>query len=96
MIIFLFLGQSLLKLIEIDVNSFAVAGSSILFFIALEMILRITLYKDNEEDVNAITASIFPIAFPLISGLGSSTTLLSLRAEFEIENVKIAVFLTLF
>ena len=93
MIIFLFLGQSLLKLIGIDVNSFAVAGSFILFFIALEMILGITLYKDNEEDVNAITASIFPIAFPLIAGPGSLTTLLSLRAEFEIENIIIAVFL---
>lgn len=93
MIIFLFLGQSLLKLIGIDVNSFAVAGSFILFFIALEMILGITLYKDNEEDVNAITTSIFPIAFPLIAGPGSLTTLLSLRAEFEMENIIIGVFL---
>ena len=54
MIVFLFLGQSLLKLIGIDVNSFAVAGSFILFFIALEMILGITLYKDNEDDSNSV------------------------------------------
>ncbi|GAB7255623.1 MarC family protein [uncultured Polaribacter sp.] len=93
MIIFLFLGQSLLGLIGIDVNSFAVAGSFILFFIALEMILGITLYKDSEDGVNAITASVFPLAFPLIAGPGSLTTLLSLRAEFHIENIITAVLL---
>jgi len=92
MIIFLFLGQSLLKLIGIDVNSFAVAGSFILFFIALEMILGITLYKDNDDNSNPITASVFPLAFPLIAGPGSLTTLLSLRAEFYIENIILAVF----
>jgi len=91
MIVFLFLGQSLLKLIGIDVHSFAVAGAFILFFIALEMILGITLYKDNEDDVNSITASVFPLAFPLIAGPGSLTTLLSLRSEFYLENIIIAV-----
>ena len=88
MIVFLFLGQSLLSLIGIDVNSFAVAGAFILFFIALEMILGITLYKDDD----GLTASVFPLAFPLIAGPGSLTTLLSLRAEFEIQNIIIAVF----
>ena len=91
MIIFLFLGQSILSLIGIDVNSFAVAGAFILFFIALEMILGITLYK--EEENSAMTASIFPLAFPLIAGPGSLTTLLSLRAEFRLENIIIAVIL---
>ena len=91
MILFLFLGQSLLSLIGIDVNSFAVAGSFILFFIALEMILGITLYK--EEDENTITATGFPLAFPLIAGPGSLTTLLSLRAEFDLQNIIIAIFL---
>lgn len=91
MIVFLFLGQSLLKLIGIDVNSFAVAGAFILFFIALEMILGITLYKDNGE--GNVTASVFPLAFPLIAGPGSLTTLLSLRAEFHIENIIVAVFI---
>tara|TARA_B100000963_G_scaffold359485_1_gene386949 strand:+ start:1316 stop:1891 length:576 start_codon:yes stop_codon:yes gene_type:complete len=89
MIVFLFLGQSLLSLIGIDVNSFAVAGAFILFFIALEMILGITLYKDDDD---GLTASVFPLAFPLIAGPGSLTTLLSLRAEFEIQNIIIAVF----
>lgn len=90
MVIFLFLGQSLLELIGIDVYSFAVAGSFILFFIALEMILGITLYKDD-EDSESITATVFPLAFPLIAGPGSLTTLLSLRAEFHTENIIIAV-----
>lgn len=91
MIIFLFLGESLLSFIGVDVNSFAVAGAFILFFIALEMILGITLYK--EEEGSAITASVFPLAFPLIAGPGSLTTLLSLRAEFSIENIIVAVLL---
>ncbi len=91
MILFLFVGQSLLSLIGIDVNSFAIAGAFILFFIALEMILGITLYK--EDDDGGITATVFPLAFPLIAGPGSLTTLLSLRAEFAIQNIIIAVIL---
>lgn len=89
LILFLFIGQSLLKLIGIDVHSFAVAGAFILFFIALEMILGITLYKDNEGE--AMNASVFPLAFPLIAGPGSLTTLLSLRSEFAVENIIVAV-----
>ncbi|WP_428743416.1 MarC family protein [Tenacibaculum sp.] len=91
MILFLFVGQRLLNLIGIDVHSFAVAGSFILFFIALEMILGITLYKEEEEE--ALSATVFPLAFPLIAGPGSLTTLLSLRAEFNLENIIIAVLL---
>ena len=93
MIVFLFLGKSLLNLIGIDVNSFAVAGAFILFFIALEMILGITLYKDDEGASASITASVFPLAFPLIAGPGSLTTLLSLRAEYYLENIIVAVLL---
>ncbi|CAL2058774.1 MarC family protein [Tenacibaculum sp. 190524A05c] len=91
MILFLFVGQRLLGLIGIDVNSFAVAGSFILFFIALEMILGITLYKEDEDQ--ALNATVFPLAFPLIAGPGSLTTLLSLRAEFDLMNIIIAVLL---
>lgn len=91
MIIFLFLGQNILSLIGIGVNSFAVAGAFVIFFIALEMILGITLYKQEEDD--ALNATIFPLAFPLIAGPGSLTTLLSLRAEFRIENIIIAIVL---
>ncbi len=92
MIVFLFLGNTILSLIGIDVNSFAVAGAFILFFIALEMILGITLYKQDEDDTG-ITASVFPLAFPLIAGPGSLTTLLSIRAEYAIENIIIAVII---
>lgn len=91
MIAFLFLGKSILNLIGIDVNSFAVAGSFILFFIALEMILGVTLYKHEEH--TADTASVFPLAFPLIAGPGTLTTLLSLRAEFRTENIIVAIIL---
>tara|TARA_B110000459_G_scaffold171540_1_gene192367 strand:+ start:1330 stop:1908 length:579 start_codon:yes stop_codon:yes gene_type:complete len=89
MIVFLFLGESILTLIGIDVHSFAIAGAFILFFIALEMILGITLYK-QEEGTN-MNASVFPLAFPLIAGPGSLTTLLSLKSEFSTENIIIAV-----
>jgi len=89
MIVFLFLGDSILKLIGIDVHSFAVAGAFILFFIALEMILGITLYK--QEEGSSMNASVFPLAFPLIAGPGSLTTLLSLKSEFHTENIIIAV-----
>jgi len=89
MIVFLFLGESILTLIGIDVHSFAIAGAFILFFIVLEMILGITLYK-QEEGAN-MNASVFPLAFPLIAGPGSLTTLLSLKSEFNTENIIIAV-----
>jgi len=92
MILFLFLGERILSLIGIDVHSFAVAGAFILLFIALEMILGITLYKDDDDD-EGMTTSVFPLAFPLIAGPGSLTTLLSLRSEFAIENIIVAVVL---
>ncbi len=91
MIAFLFLGDSILQLIGIDVHSFAVAGAFILFFIALEMILGITLYRDSSSNIK--TASVFPLAFPLIAGPGSMTTLISLRAEFEIQNIIVAIII---
>ena len=89
MIIFLFVGDSILGLVGIDVHSFAVAGAFILLFIALEMILGITLYKQDEE--SSLNATVFPLAFPLIAGPGSLTTLLSLKSEFNTENIIVAV-----
>lgn len=89
MIVFLFLGEEFLNLIGIDVNSFAVAGSFVLFFLAVEMILGIRLYRDTE----ASTASIVPIAFPLIAGAGTMTTLLSLRAQYHAANIIVAIVL---
>jgi multiple antibiotic resistance protein len=91
MIVFLFVGEQLLNLIGIDVNSFAVAGSFVLFFLALEMILGIRLYRDDHPG----TASIVPIAFPLIAGAGTMTTLLSLRAQYHTLNIVIAIFINI-
>lgn len=87
MIIFLFLGTEILKLIGIDVYSFAVAGALVIFFLALEMVLGIELFKDEEPE----TASVVPLAFPLIAGAGTMTTILSLKAEFHTENIIIAI-----
>jgi len=91
MIVFLFVGEEFLKLIGIDVHSFAVAGSFVLFFLALEMILGIRLYRDEEAN----SASIVPLAFPLIAGAGTMTTLLSLRSQFHTVNIVIAIFLNI-
>lgn len=91
MIAFLFVGNEILVLIGIDVNSFAVAGSFVLFFLALEMILGIRLYRDEE----ASTASIVPIAFPLIAGAGTMTTILSIKAEFQTINIIFAIIVNI-
>lgn len=91
MIMFLFVGEEFLKLIGIDVHSFAVAGSFVLFFLALEMILGIRIYRDEESN----SASIVPIAFPLIAGAGTMTTLLSLKAQYQTVNIVIAILLNI-
>ncbi len=89
MIAFLFIGEEILNLIGIDINSFAVAGSIVIFFLALEMILGVTLFQDDQPE----TASIVPIAFPVIAGAGTLTTLLSLRAEFEVSSIIVAILI---
>lgn len=94
MISFLFLGVEIIHLIGIDVNSFAVAGSFVLFFLALEMILGIQLFKEDEKTSKS-AASIVPLAFPIIAGAGSMTTIISLKAEYETINIAIAIFLNL-
>lgn len=91
--LFLFLGESILRLIGINVNEFAVAGAFILFFIALEMILGVTLFKDDGSTPEM--ASIFPLAFPMLAGPGSLTTLLSLRAEYHTENIILAIIINI-
>lgn len=89
MIVFLIIGERILHLIGIDVNEFAVAGALILFFIALEMILGVTLFKEGDDDPRM--ASYFPLVFPLLAGPGSLTTLISLRAEYTLENIIVAI-----
>ncbi|MEM9362695.1 MAG: MarC family protein [Bacteroidota bacterium] len=91
MVAFLFVGESILSLIGIDVNSFAVAGAFVIFFLAIEMILGITLYRDDEPE----SASIVPIAFPIIAGAGTMTSILSLRAEYAVENIVVAILLNI-
>lgn len=93
MIVFLFLGQSILKLFGLDVGSFAVAGAIVMFIIAMEMILGIDLIKDDPDAKG--TGSIVPIAFPLIAGAGTLTTILSLRAVYEEVNILIGIVLNL-
>jgi multiple antibiotic resistance protein len=89
MVIFLFIGQSILELIGITVQDFAIAGSFVLFFIALEMILGVKIYRDEVPT----TASVVPLAFPLIAGTGTLTTLLSIRAEYNLLSILIAIVL---
>jgi len=93
MLLFLFVGEKLILFIGIDINSFAVAGSFILFALAFEMILGIDIF--NNDDSPPKTASIVPLAFPIIAGAGSMTTILSLRAEFDSLNIMIAIILNI-
>ncbi|GAB3496054.1 MarC family protein [Spirosoma knui] len=93
MISFLFVGERILKLFGVDVASFAVAGALIIFLIGLEMILGRTIFKSEVDTGGA--AHIVPIAFPLIAGAGTLTTLISLRAEYQILNIVIGIVINL-
>lgn len=89
---FLFAGDIVLKLFGVDIRSFAVAGSIIIFIMAFEMTLGVEIFKmDGPSNV----ASIVPLAFPLIAGPGSFTSLLSLRAEYQTINIIIALMLNM-
>ena len=91
LILFLFIGKQLLNLFGVTVEAFAVAGAFILFFLALEMILGITLYKGTTPE----TASIVPLAFPMVAGAGALTTVLSLRSKFYVENIIVAILINM-
>tara|TARA_Y100001954_G_scaffold234344_1_gene289632 strand:- start:1294 stop:1869 length:576 start_codon:yes stop_codon:yes gene_type:complete len=91
MVTFLYVGEIILQLLGVDINSFAVAGSIIILFLATEMILGVKLYKDN----NPKTASIVPIAFPLIAGPGTLTTLISIKSEFNDLNIILAIIVNM-
>jgi len=102
MITFLYLGETILNIVGIDVRSFAVAGSLVLFFIALEMILGVRLFKEDlsapgltPADEDQKVFSIVPLAFPVIAGAGTITTVLSLRAEFDRPNILVAIILNM-
>ena len=91
MIVFLFAGKGLLNVIGVDVASFAIAGSFVIFAIAMEMVLGLTLFKDEAPE----TVSVVPLAFPLIAGAGTMTTLLSLKTEYATQNIIVGIILNM-
>jgi len=100
MVVFLFVGEKILGFVGVDVRSFAVAGSLVLFFIALEMILGVRLFKEDTSapglpSDDPKVYSVVPLAFPVIAGAGTITTILSLRAEFETVNILAAILLNM-
>jgi multiple antibiotic resistance protein len=93
MVLFLFTGEGFLSLFGVDVASFAVAGAFVLFFIALEMLLGVKIFKQKPGSEN--TASIVPLAFPIIAGAGTFSTIIALRAEYQAANILIAIALNM-
>lgn len=91
MIFFLFIGEEMLKIIGLDISSFAIAGSVVIFIIAMEIILGINLFKEEAPE----SASIVPLAFPLIAGSGTLTTLLSLKSEYATQNIIVGIILNM-
>lgn len=92
LIVFLFAGEGILRLFNVDIQSFAVAGALVIFIFAMEMVLDIEIFRNHGPEGGA---SIVPIAFPLVAGPASFTTLLSLRAEYDMINIIIALFLNI-
>lgn len=92
LLVFLFLGENLLKLVGVDLASFAIAGAIVIFIIGLEMIIgREIMKSDSDYD----TAEIVPIAFPLIAGAGTITTVISLKAAYSNTVIFVGIFLNL-
>jgi multiple antibiotic resistance protein len=92
MILFLFLGREFLHILGLDVKSFAVAGSIVIFIIGLEMVLGIEFFK---SDSNPKSGSVVPIAFPLIAGSGTLTTIMSLKANYQDVNILVGILINL-
>jgi multiple antibiotic resistance protein len=91
---FLFVGEWILKLFQLDISAFAVAGAVVLLILSIEMIFGVEIFK-NDDTSSDNSSTLFPVVFPLIAGPGSFTTLLSMRAEFHVVNIIIAVILNL-
>ena len=92
MVAFLYGGEGILKLFGLDVQSFAVAGAIIIFFLGLEMILGVRFFK---ESAGTAVGTVVPIAFPLIAGAGTMTTLISLKSKYENVDILAAIFLNI-
>lgn len=92
MILFLFLGEPFLALLGLDVSSFAVGGSIVIFLLGLEMVLGLEFFK-GEKDIRA--ATVVPIAFPLIAGSGTLTTIISIKANYDQTTILLAILANL-
>lgn len=92
MILFLFFGKPFLGLMGVDINSFAVAGSIVIFILGLEMVLGVDFFR-SEPDTKA--GSIIPVAFPIIAGSGTLTTIMSLKANYHSYNILISILINL-
>ena len=92
MILFLYLGEPLLHVLGVETHSFAVAGSIVIFILGLEMILGIEFFKSDKE---AKSSMVVPIAFPLIAGSGTLTTIISLKANYNESMLLIAILINL-
>ncbi len=92
MLLFFLIGEEMLHFMGLDIQSFAIAGSIVIFILGLEMILGLELFKHDNETK---TSTLVPVAFPLIAGSGTLTTVMSLKAAYEYYNIMIAIFLNL-
>lgn len=94
MLAFLFTGESILEFLGVDTKAFAVVGSLIIFALGVEMIFGVQLFRDEDEGSLKV-ASIVPIAFPIIAGAGSMTTIISLQVEYSIMSIATAILLNI-
>jgi multiple antibiotic resistance protein len=93
MLMFFFIGEQMLNFMGLDIHSFAIAGSIVIFILGLEMVLGLEIFR-NEKDSKS--GNIVPIAFPLIAGSGTLTTIMSLKATYHAYNILLAIFVNLF
>lgn len=95
MVAFLFVGELILNLFGVDIQSFAVAGAIIMFLIGLEMVLGVDLFKEDKENKQSRKVSVVPVAFPLIAGAGTMTTIISLKAKFNDSSIVTGIFINI-
>ena len=91
MVLFLYVGEPLLKMLSLDVHSFAVGGSIVMFLLGLEMVLGLEIFKEEPD----VTGTLVPIAFPIIAGSGTLTTIMSLKANFEQQYILVGILINL-
>ena len=92
MLLFFFIGEQMLEFMGLDIKSFAIAGSIVIFILGLEMILGLEFFK---QDADAKSSTLVPVAFPLIAGSGTLTTVMSLKAAYQYYNILIAILINL-